>query len=226
MAHVDTCQDERCPNSNRRCTPWPRRTASPPTTGTGRAATSRWPGRPWSRCWPPSTSTRPRPMRPRRRSTEQQRRPWTRMLPPLLALREHRTASVEVHVPHGDPAETWIELETGGHRGPLRQLENWTPAAGDRRRLGRRGLLRDPRRPAAGLPHAARPLPRADSDDAADHHPGAGSGCRSGWGSAAPGDWPRSSTAFGRASPGASVTSPTWRIWPSGRPASTAPTTS
>ena len=58
---------------------------------------------------------------------EQQRRPWTRMLPPLLALREHRTASVEMHVPHGDPAETWIELETGGHRGPLRQLENWLP---------------------------------------------------------------------------------------------------
>ena len=58
---------------------------------------------------------------------EQQRRPWTRMLPPLLALREHRTASVEMHVPHGDPAETWIELETGGHRGPLRQLENWNP---------------------------------------------------------------------------------------------------
>ena len=58
---------------------------------------------------------------------EQQRRPWTRMLPPLLALRERRNASVEVHVPHGDPAETWIELETGGHRGPLPQLENWAP---------------------------------------------------------------------------------------------------
>ncbi len=52
-------------------------------------------------------------------------RPWTRMLPPCLALREHRTASVAVHVPHGDPAETWVELETGGTRGPLRQLENW-----------------------------------------------------------------------------------------------------
>ena len=52
---------------------------------------------------------------------------WSQMLPPCLALREHRTASVEVHVPHGDPAETWIELETGGSRGPLRQLENWLP---------------------------------------------------------------------------------------------------
>jgi 4-alpha-glucanotransferase len=52
---------------------------------------------------------------------------WSQMLPPSLALREHRTASVEVHVPHGDPAETWIELETGGSRGPLRHLENWLP---------------------------------------------------------------------------------------------------
>ena len=59
-----------------------------------------------------------------------QDRPWARMLAPCLALREHRTASVEVHVPHGDPAETWVELETGGTRGPLRQLENWQPPRG------------------------------------------------------------------------------------------------
>ena len=58
---------------------------------------------------------------------EHHRLPWTQMLPPCRAIREHRTASVEVHVPHGDPAETWIELETGGSRGPLRQLENWSP---------------------------------------------------------------------------------------------------
>ncbi len=58
---------------------------------------------------------------------EKHRLRWGQMLPPCLALREHRTASVEVHVPHGDPAETWIELETGGSRGPLRQLENWSP---------------------------------------------------------------------------------------------------
>ncbi len=53
--------------------------------------------------------------------------PWTRMLPPCLALREWRTASVWVHVTHGDPVDTWIELETGEVRGGLRQLENWTP---------------------------------------------------------------------------------------------------
>src|SRR5215210_7610719 len=52
---------------------------------------------------------------------------WSQMLPPCRALREHRTASVEVHVSHGDPIDTWIELETGGSRGPLRQLENWLP---------------------------------------------------------------------------------------------------
>ena len=33
---------------------------------------------------------------------EHHRRPWTRMLPPFLALREHRTAEVRVHVPDGD----------------------------------------------------------------------------------------------------------------------------
>jgi 4-alpha-glucanotransferase len=58
---------------------------------------------------------------------EKHRLRWSRMLPPCLVMREHRTASIEVHVPHGDPAETWIELETGGSRGPLRQLENWSP---------------------------------------------------------------------------------------------------
>ncbi len=52
-------------------------------------------------------------------------RPWTRMLPPCLALRESRSASVWVHVTHGDPVETWIELETGEVRSGLRQLENW-----------------------------------------------------------------------------------------------------
>ena len=57
---------------------------------------------------------------------EKHRVRWSRMLSPCLVMREHRTASIEVHVPHGNPAETWIELETGGSRGPLRQLENWT----------------------------------------------------------------------------------------------------
>ena len=58
---------------------------------------------------------------------ERRLEPWRRMLPAFLAVRQHRTASVWVHVTHGDPAETWIELETGGTRDHLRQLENWTP---------------------------------------------------------------------------------------------------
>ena len=53
--------------------------------------------------------------------------PWTQMLPPCMVIREHRTVSVWTHVPHGDPVTAWIELETGGTRDQLRQLENWTP---------------------------------------------------------------------------------------------------
>jgi 4-alpha-glucanotransferase len=55
------------------------------------------------------------------------RHPWMQMLPPCMVMREHRTAPVWVHVPHGDPVTVWIELETGGVRHQLRQLENWTP---------------------------------------------------------------------------------------------------
>ena len=58
---------------------------------------------------------------------ERHRAPWTRMLPEFLALRQHRTASVWVHVTHGDPVEVWIDLEAGGRRDNIHQLENWTP---------------------------------------------------------------------------------------------------
>jgi 4-alpha-glucanotransferase len=58
---------------------------------------------------------------------DRHRQPWTQMLPPCLVIRERRTASVWVHVPHGDLVTVWIELETGGTRNELRQLENWTP---------------------------------------------------------------------------------------------------
>jgi 4-alpha-glucanotransferase len=58
---------------------------------------------------------------------EHERAPWTRMLPRCLAIRERRTARVWVHVTHGDPVEVGIDLESGGHRHGLRQLENWTP---------------------------------------------------------------------------------------------------
>ena len=58
---------------------------------------------------------------------EKHRQPWTRMLPELLALRQHRTASIWVHVTHGDPVEVWIDLEAGGRREDIHQLDNWTP---------------------------------------------------------------------------------------------------
>ena len=58
---------------------------------------------------------------------EQRLRSWTRMLPACLALQDGRTAPVAVHVPHGDPVEVWLELESGETRDGVRQLENWTP---------------------------------------------------------------------------------------------------
>jgi 4-alpha-glucanotransferase len=57
---------------------------------------------------------------------QQRDRPWTRLLPPCLALQEGRTASVEVHVPHGEGVEVWLELESGERLDGLRQLENWS----------------------------------------------------------------------------------------------------
>ena len=38
------------------------------------------------------------------------------MLPRCIAIREQRAGQVWVHVPHGDPVETWIDLESGGRR--------------------------------------------------------------------------------------------------------------
>ncbi|HET9871742.1 MAG TPA: 4-alpha-glucanotransferase [Propionibacteriaceae bacterium] len=58
---------------------------------------------------------------------EHYRRPWTRMLPPFQAIRDGRTSSVWVHVPHGESVHVWIDLEDGSVREQLWQLENWTP---------------------------------------------------------------------------------------------------
>ena len=51
---------------------------------------------------------------------------WRRMLPPSLVMREGRTPTVEVHVRHGEPVSLWIDLETGGTRSELQQLDIWT----------------------------------------------------------------------------------------------------
>ncbi len=58
---------------------------------------------------------------------EREQESWTRMLPRCLVLREQRTGQVWVHVSHGEPVHTWIDLENGSRRDGLRQLENWTP---------------------------------------------------------------------------------------------------
>ncbi len=52
--------------------------------------------------------------------------PWRRMLPPSLVIREGWAPSVDVHVRHGEPASVWIDLEAGGVRSSLEQLENWS----------------------------------------------------------------------------------------------------
>jgi 4-alpha-glucanotransferase len=52
---------------------------------------------------------------------------WTRMLPPCLVIRHGWTPQFWVHVTHGDPVEVWIDLETGGTRRRVAQVENWEP---------------------------------------------------------------------------------------------------
>lgn len=52
---------------------------------------------------------------------------WERMLPPCRSLQQGKSASVPVHVTHGQPVTVWVDLETGGRRGDLAQLRNDTP---------------------------------------------------------------------------------------------------
>ena len=49
--------------------------------------------------------------------------PWRRMVPTTVVTIQGTAKPVPVHVPHGDPVEVWVELESGG-RVPLRQLEH------------------------------------------------------------------------------------------------------
>ncbi len=52
---------------------------------------------------------------------------WRRMLPPVFVMRRDSEAVTWVHVRHGDPVRLWIELEDGGYRHDLTQVDNWTP---------------------------------------------------------------------------------------------------
>ena len=49
---------------------------------------------------------------------------WGRTLPPCLVVRQGEHSSFEVHVPHGDPVEVDVEMETGGTR-VMRQIDHW-----------------------------------------------------------------------------------------------------
>jgi 4-alpha-glucanotransferase len=53
-------------------------------------------------------------------------RPWRRLLPPVVVCREGWTPWVPVHLPHGEQAEVWVELEDGGRR-DVRQVDHWVP---------------------------------------------------------------------------------------------------
>ncbi len=52
---------------------------------------------------------------------------WTRLLPPCVVTRQGRTPRFDVHVSHGAAVQVWIELETGGARQDVSQVDNWEP---------------------------------------------------------------------------------------------------
>lgn len=49
---------------------------------------------------------------------------WRRTVPPVVVTREGQSPWVPVHVPHGEPARAWVELEGGGRR-DLEQQDRW-----------------------------------------------------------------------------------------------------
>ena len=50
---------------------------------------------------------------------------WRRTLPPCVVTEQGAGTSFPVHVPHGTPVEVWVELESGGTRAGLAQVDNW-----------------------------------------------------------------------------------------------------
>ena len=81
---------------------------------------------------------------------------WRRALPPSMVIREGWAPSVDVHVPHGESVSVWIELENGGTRSDLEQLENFSePRFLDGRLIGQ-ATFRIP----GGLPWGITPCGR------------------------------------------------------------------
>lgn len=63
-------------------------------------------------------------------------RPWRKVLPDIVVARAGTSPRIPVHVPHGTPAEVWVELEDGGRR-PLKQEDHWVdPRSVDSRLVG------------------------------------------------------------------------------------------
>lgn len=52
---------------------------------------------------------------------------WRHLLPPTLVVTRGTPRTFSVHVTHGSPVQVWIDLEDGGRRDDLPQLENWNP---------------------------------------------------------------------------------------------------
>lgn len=57
---------------------------------------------------------------------EQDRRYWSRPLPPAVVTRSGSESTFWAHVTHGAPAQVWVVLEDGTHRGEVRQVDNFT----------------------------------------------------------------------------------------------------
>jgi 4-alpha-glucanotransferase len=58
---------------------------------------------------------------------ERRQRRWRRLLPPCVVTRQGGLARFDVHVRHGAPVQVWIELEAGGTRPDVPQVDNWEP---------------------------------------------------------------------------------------------------
>ncbi len=63
--------------------------------------------------------------------------PWRRTLPPVVVVRSGRIASVAVHVPHGSGVSVRVQLEDGGIRHDVVQVDRWVePRVMDGRLVG------------------------------------------------------------------------------------------
>lgn len=58
---------------------------------------------------------------------ERRQQRWRRMLPPCVVARQGADSRFDVHVRHGAPVQVWIDLEAGGARHDVAQVDNWEP---------------------------------------------------------------------------------------------------